>query len=73
MFLKILYKYKQFNLKSVICLLIVKWSNSSIQPIDGILIGTTVPSQGGPGSNGNDGVLHIPPKLPDKSLTIRCS
>ena len=37
-----------------------KWLNSSIWPIDGTLIGMTNPSQSRPGSNGNDGVLHIP-------------
>ena len=34
-------------------------SNSSIQPIDGILPGTTTPGQSGDGSNGNEEVLHI--------------
>ena len=32
----------------------------SIQPIDGTLTGTTTPGQSGPGSNGDEGVLHIP-------------
>ena len=33
---------------------------SSIQPIDRALSGATTPGQSGPGSNGNEGVLHIP-------------
>ena len=33
---------------------------SFIWPIDGILTGTTTPSQSGPGSNSNDRILHIP-------------
>ena len=33
---------------------------SSIQPIDKALSGATTPGQSGPGSNGNEGVLHIP-------------
>ena len=35
-------------------------SNSSIWPIDGTLSGTTTAVQSGPGSNVNEGVLHIP-------------
>ena len=35
-------------------------SNSSIWPIDRTLSGATTPGQSGPGSNGNEGVLHIP-------------
>ena len=34
--------------------------NSSISPIDATLTGTTTPTQSGPGSNGTEGVLHIP-------------
>ena len=33
---------------------------SSIWPIDRTLSGATTPGQSGPGSNGNEGVLHIP-------------
>ena len=33
---------------------------SSIQPIDGVLPGTTTPGQSGPGRDGNEGVLCIP-------------
>ena len=33
---------------------------SSIWPIDRTLSGATTPSQCGPGSDGNEGVLHIP-------------
>ena len=35
-------------------------SNSSIWAIDKTLSGATTPGQSGPGSNGNEGVLHIP-------------
>ena len=35
-------------------------SNSSIWPIERILSGATTPSQSGPGSDGNEGVLQIP-------------
>ena len=35
-------------------------SNSSIRPIDRILSGATTPGQSGPGSDSNEGVLHIP-------------
>ena len=33
---------------------------SSIWPIDIALSDATIPGQSGPGSNGNEGVLHIP-------------
>ena len=35
-------------------------SNSSISTIDRTLSGSTIQSQSGPVSNGNEGVLHIP-------------
>ena len=35
-------------------------SKSSIYPIDRILSGASIPGQNGPGSNGNEEVLHIP-------------
>ena len=35
-------------------------SYSSISPIDRMLSGATSPSQSGPGTNGNEGILHIP-------------
>ena len=35
-------------------------SNHSIWPIDRTLSGATIPSQSGPGSNGNKEVLHVP-------------
>ena len=60
-------KHKQFNLTSVICLHTVKLLNSSIWPIDEILMGTTTPELIWPGSNDIDGVLYI---LLDQSLTI---
>ena len=34
---------------------------SCIYPIDRALLSATIPGQGGPESNGNEGVLHIPP------------
>ena len=38
-----------------------KWFlNRSIWPIDRILIGTTIPCQSKPGSNGNEGAVHTP-------------
>ena len=37
-----------------------EWLNSSISPTDKTLTGTTTPGQSGPGSNGWEGVLHIP-------------
>ena len=48
--------YNSHNLTSVIFLLSV----CSIWPIDKTLSGTTTPSQSRLGSNGNEGVLHIP-------------
>ena len=38
----------------------VKWLNNSVWAIDGILTGTTMRSLGGPGTNDNGGVVHIP-------------
>ena len=35
-------------------------SNTLIWPIDRTLSGATTPSQSGPGSDGNEGVLRIP-------------
>ena len=35
-------------------------SNSSFWPIDRTLSGATTPSQSGPGSHGNEGILRIP-------------
>ena len=35
-------------------------SNSCICPIDRILSGASTAGYSGPGSNGNEGVLHIP-------------
>ena len=50
----------QFNLTSVICLRIGKWSNSSIRPTDETLTGTTTPGQSKQESNGNEELLQIP-------------
>ena len=52
--------HSQFNLTSIICLLTVKWLNSSIWPLDGTLTSSTTPGESGPESNGNKGVLYIP-------------
>ena len=48
--------YNSYNLGSVICLYTVYF----ICPIDRTLPGATTPSQSGPGSNCNEGVLYIP-------------
>ena len=37
-----------------------KWLNISIRHIDGTLTIITILGQSGPGSNSNEGVLHIP-------------
>ena len=47
--------YSNHNLTSVIL-----FAHCSIWPIDRNLSGATTPGQSGPGSNGNEGVLHIP-------------
>ena len=52
--------FKQFNLALVICLHSVKISNSSISPVDKTLSGAITPSQSGPISDCNEGVLNIP-------------
>ena len=49
--------FKQFYLASVICF---HTSERPIWPIDRTLLGATIPSQSEPGSNINEGVLHIP-------------
>ena len=46
-------------------------SNISTWSMDRNLSGATTPGQSEPGSNGNEGVLHILPKLQDWSLTVR--
>ena len=33
--------------------------NNFVWPRDGTLTGTTIPDQSGPGSNDNEGLLHI--------------
>ena len=50
--------FKLFNLIKKFS--IHKYAVSSIQPIDRALSGATTPGQSGPGSDGNEGVLHIP-------------
>ena len=40
-------------------IMLSKWLNSSIWPIDGTLTGITNPDQSGPESNGNEAVIHI--------------
>ena len=55
---EILIIYRQlydFKLVIILC----KWLNSSIWPIDWTLTGTTILGQSRPGSNGNIRVLHI--------------
>ena len=47
-------------------------SNNSIRPIDRTQSSGSTSVQSGPGSNDNEGVLRIPPKLKDyRNLTIR--
>ena len=58
------FKYSSHNLTSVICLHTV----CLIWPLDRTLSGATILGQSGPGSNGNQGVLHI---IQSWSLTIR--
>ena len=53
-------------------IILLKRLNDPILTIDVTLTVTTNPSQSGPGGNRNEGVLHIPPKLQDLSLTIIC-
>ena len=49
-----------YRLKYLIMIMILsKWLNSSIWPLDGTLTGAINPGQSGPGSNGNEGVLDI--------------
>ena len=48
--------YNSHNLKSVICLHIV----CCIWPLDRILSGATTLDLSGPGSDGNEGVFHVP-------------
>ena len=42
--------------------------NKSIWPIDGMLMGTTMPDQSGPESNGNKEVLHSPELKPHHQM-----
>ena len=43
-----------------ITLILSRSANSSIWPLDGTLSGATILTQCKPGSNGNEGLLHIP-------------
>ena len=47
-----------FNVRIIVILR--KWLNSSTLPIDETITSTITLGQSGPGSNGNEGVLHIP-------------
>ena len=49
-------------MQSVYSAVPANWTNRKrlIWPIDGALTGTTTLGQSGPGSNGNEGVFHIP-------------
>ena len=60
--------YNSHNLLSVICLLTV----CSIWPIDRTLSGVNTLSQSGPGSNGNEGALHIPQICNARSSASDC-
>ena len=51
------------NIKTVLLQVIqfnISKQFSSIRPIGRTLSGATIPGQSGPGSDGNEGVLHIP-------------
>ena len=56
--------FKLFNYSQTVLNQTIQFSISmqfsSIQPIDRTLSGATIPSQSGPGSNGNEGVLRNP-------------
>ena len=45
---------------------------SSIWPIDRTLSGTTSLGQSGPGSNDNEGVIHIPPSSKTGESPLDC-
>ena len=57
---KVLLSNTNNSIKHVICFHTVKLLNSSIWPIDMTLTVTTTLGQSGPGSNSNEGVLHVP-------------
>ena len=45
-------------------------SNSSIWPLDRTLSGAAIPSQSGPGMNGDEWVLHIPQSITEVSACL---
>ena len=49
-----LYDYKQFIIN------LCSWLKSSFWHLDEIISGSTIPGKSGPGSNGNEEILHIP-------------
>ena len=53
------------NTNHFVCILYSKWFYIFIRLTNVILTGTTTLGQRGPGSNGNDGVRHIPQKTED--------
>ena len=50
----------------------VKWSNSSIWPIDGTITCTTVLGHSGPRSDGDEGVLYISQNSKSGASTSDC-
>ena len=48
-----------YGLKQLIIIILSKWENRSIWPIDGARTGTTNLGQSGPNSNGHKRVLHV--------------
>ena len=67
----VFFVYTQSNVKTVLFQTIqfsLSTQFSSIWPIDRTLSGTTAPIQSGPGSDSNEGVLHIPKALPSDCL-----
>ena len=57
--------YDFFNEQEIICFRKLngfnhwKWLNGSILPKYGTLTGTIIPIESEPGSNGNEGIVHI--------------
>ena len=61
--ISIVFLYKQLNVKTVLfqgILFRISTQFNSIWPIDRTLLGATSSGQSGLGSDGNEGVLHIP-------------
>ena len=55
-----------------IIIILCKWLNNSIWPIDEILTGTTNPNQSGPGSYVNEGTVNIPQSFKTEINVVSC-